>query len=665
MGDHPTVHDDGSLQPVFRRLGANSLRWRALSNLELHCARAVDILRYWFIDVVQQPRWQRQSDQESVFPASDHPHRDSPIGRDRLRDRLRSTHPDDAGVRYPADYEYHLSAVLRAAGVCDVTGRRFVAQRNERPISRRALHDPVPHAVLDVRNSYCLSKQPDRKRNAARYLRHQSDDRGGRRVPVGAARHRQRARSSDYRFVACGAVPVRQRSVLFPSHGKILRGCGVIKMSDIAIRVENLGKLYRIGGPQEKYTTLRDTITSAATAPIRKIRGLLRGESASDLKEEIWALKDVSFDVKHGEVVGIIGRNGAGKSTLLKILSRITEPTTGYADVYGRVGALLEVGTGFHPELTGRENVYLNGAILGMSRRDIDRKFDEIIEFAGIEKFVDTPVKHYSSGMGLRLGFAVAAHLEPEILVVDEVLAVGDAEFQKKCLGKMSTVANNGRTVLFVSHNMAAVSALCSSAIYLEAGQVRVEGNTRRIIQQYISLFDSLPETRLATRTDRTGNGIIRFTNVRTTDSKLDQRRFTTQTGAPLSLIIEYESVSGETPHKVDVAIVFHDSLQRPLFTCSTEWFQSLENLPPRGAIRCDIGSVPLLPGRYPLLISGIADGVITDRIENAVVLDVESGDFFETGRLPYNVGKHGHVAINHTWALMDDLPQYPPSHFI
>jgi lipopolysaccharide transport system ATP-binding protein len=217
-------------------------------------------------------------------------------------------------------------------------------------------------------------------------------------------------------------------------------------MSNIALRVENLGKRYRIGGPQEKYQTFRDALTSTVSAPFRKARDLLRGQAygAAGLREEIWALKDVSFEVKHGEVVGIIGRNGAGKSTLLKILSRITEPTTGFADVYGRVGALLEVGTGFHQELTGRENVYLNGAILGMSRNDIDRKFDEIVDFAGVEKFIDTPVKHYSSGMRLRLGFAVAAHLEPEILVVDEVLAVGDAEFQKKCLGKMSEVAGRG-----------------------------------------------------------------------------------------------------------------------------------------------------------------------------------------------------------------------------
>ncbi|MCL4237366.1 MAG: ATP-binding cassette domain-containing protein [Anaerolineae bacterium] len=280
-------------------------------------------------------------------------------------------------------------------------------------------------------------------------------------------------------------------------------------MSNVAVRVENLGKLYRIGGKQERYRTLRDTLTDAFAAPFRRASSLLRGQAygAAGLREEIWALKDVSFEVRHGEVVGIIGRNGAGKSTLLKILSRITEPTEGYADVYGRVGSLLEVGTGFHPELTGRENVYLNGAILGMSREEIDRKFDEIVAFAEIERFIDTPVKHYSSGMGLRLGFAVAAHLEPEILVVDEVLAVGDAQFQKKCLGKMSDVAGEGRTVLFVSHNMAAVRNLCEKTALLEGGLLSFLGETSLAIHKYqLGLSDS--------QSQATSYGVAEFTNV-------------------------------------------------------------------------------------------------------------------------------------------------------
>jgi lipopolysaccharide transport system ATP-binding protein len=260
-------------------------------------------------------------------------------------------------------------------------------------------------------------------------------------------------------------------------------------MSDIAIRIKDLSKRYYIGKKQQKYETLRDTLADVCMAPLRRAAKLLRGQAtgAAELDEIIWALKDISFEVKHGEVVGIIGRNGAGKSTLLKILSRITEPTTGFAEVYGRVGALLEVGTGFHPELTGRENIYLNGAILGMTRTEIDGKFDEIVAFSGVEKFIDTPVKHYSSGMYLRLAFAVAAHLEPEILLVDEVLAVGDATFQKKCIGRMGRVAKEGRTVLFVSHNMGAITQLCERALWLDDGQIKLTGSSSDVVAAYLS----------------------------------------------------------------------------------------------------------------------------------------------------------------------------------
>ena len=263
-------------------------------------------------------------------------------------------------------------------------------------------------------------------------------------------------------------------------------------MAQYAIQAYNLGKSYRIGAPQEKYQTLRDSLVKAVKSPFQRVGQLLQGEAygAADLTETIWALRDVSFDVRHGEVVGIIGHNGAGKSTLLKILSQITEPSEGEVHVYGDVGALLEVGTGFHQELTGRENIYLNGAILGMSRTDIARKFDEIVDFSGIDRFIDTPVKHYSSGMGLRLGFAVAAHLEPEILVVDEVLAVGDAEFQRKCLGKMDEVASQGRTVLFVSHNMGAIRKLCSRAVLLKHGCVEKIGQVDDVIEHYLSNLD-------------------------------------------------------------------------------------------------------------------------------------------------------------------------------
>jgi lipopolysaccharide transport system ATP-binding protein len=258
-------------------------------------------------------------------------------------------------------------------------------------------------------------------------------------------------------------------------------------MTGTAIKVENLSKLYRIGARQESYRTLRDTLTGTATSPFRAIRSLFRRGKAAhpNGNNTFWAIKDVSFEIKRGEVVGVIGRNGAGKSTLLKILSRITEPTAGYADIHGRISSLLEVGTGFHLELTGRENIYLNGAILGMKRAEIDRKFDEIVEFAEVGKFIDTPVKHFSSGMHLRLAFAVAAHLEPEILLVDEVLAVGDMTFQKKCIGKMENVAAHGRTVLFVSHNLAAVKELCQTSIVLNNGRLEFRGPVVEGISHY------------------------------------------------------------------------------------------------------------------------------------------------------------------------------------
>jgi lipopolysaccharide transport system ATP-binding protein len=259
-------------------------------------------------------------------------------------------------------------------------------------------------------------------------------------------------------------------------------------MTDIAIRVENLSKQFHIGVLQKK-RNLREALAEGFKAPFRRATNLIRGQAsgASELDDTIWALKDVSFEISRGEVVGIIGGNGAGKSTLLKILSRITEPTEGFATIHGRMSSLLEVGTGFHQELTGRENVLLNGAILGMKKTEIKRKFDEIVAFSEIERFIDTPVKHYSSGMYLRLAFAVAAHLDPDILVIDEVLAVGDAAFQKKCLDKMGTEASEGRTVLFVSHNMGAVTQLCGHCIWLADGQVKKIGKTNEVVSAYLA----------------------------------------------------------------------------------------------------------------------------------------------------------------------------------
>ncbi len=311
-------------------------------------------------------------------------------------------------------------------------------------------------------------------------------------------------------------------------------------MSEIAIRVENLSKRYRIGGPQTPYKTIRESITDALSVPFRWLKNP-KSEIRNPKSDTIWALKDVSFEVKRGEVVGIIGRNGAGKSTLLKILSRITGPTAGRAEIYGRLGSLLEVGTGFHPELTGRENIYLNGAILGMKRAEIERRFDEIVAFAEIEKFLDTPVKHYSSGMYVRLAFAVAAHLEPEVLLVDEVLAVGDARFQRKCLDKMHDVGRQGRTVLFVSHNMPAITRLCERTILLDEGQVLQDGPSHRVVSAYLS--SGLGTTAAREWPDiakAPGNDIVRLraVRVRTEDGRVTDA---VDIRKPVGIEMEYE----------------------------------------------------------------------------------------------------------------------------
>ena len=307
------------------------------------------------------------------------------------------------------------------------------------------------------------------------------------------------------------------------------------------IRVENISKQYRLGLRQEGYVTLREAVAGALREPLKRLR-----RNGRNRTETVWALKDVSFEVFPGEVIGIIGRNGAGKSTLLKILSRITEPTTGRSEIYGRVGSLLEVGTGFHAELTGRENIFLNGAVLGMKRREIAQKFDEIVDFAEIDRFLDTPVKHYSSGMYMRLAFAVAAHLEPEILLVDEVLAVGDAEFQAKCLGKMGAVASEGRTVLFVSHNMNAVQSLCKSVIWLQAGKIQEKGPKDRVIKNYLSQVSTLStETVWNDPGDAPGNERVRIHRVRARAMGESSDHITVDT--PIALEFEYWNLKPNT----------------------------------------------------------------------------------------------------------------------
>lgn len=426
-------------------------------------------------------------------------------------------------------------------------------------------------------------------------------------------------------------------------------------MSQIAVQVNGLGKRYRIGGTKTSYKTLRSSITGSLTAPIRGVANLFRSaDSRNGDNGTFWALQDISFNVNRGEVIGIIGHNGAGKSTLLKILSRITLPTRGFAEIYGRVGSLLEVGTGFHPELTGRENIFLNGAILGMTRDEITRKLDEIITFAEIEKFIHMPVKHYSSGMGLRLGFAVAAHLEPEILVVDEVLAVGDAAFQKKCLGKMGEVAKEGRTVLFVSHNMAAVSALCTRGLLLKKGEVVADGPVNDVISRYMEMNAANASIPLVERTDRRGNGRFRFTNV----TFLNENGEIVPggvSGKPLTIVLDYVSADGSKARDVDAYIAFFGSFGELLFAPHVRLARgAFEEIPPKGQMICRIPKLPLTPGYYRFSLEmGIAPDYLMDNIEDAGSLFVEPGDFYGTGYLPLRQHIKA-VMVEHQWDIVD-----------
>ncbi len=328
-------------------------------------------------------------------------------------------------------------------------------------------------------------------------------------------------------------------------------------MSKITVKIDGLSKRYRIG-VRNSYPMLRETIMQTVSSPLRKLKSWTSGKHNGPEKGLIWALQNISFEVKQGEIAGIIGRNGAGKSTLLKILTGITEPTSGYADIYGRVGSLLEVGTGFHMELTGRENIFMNGAILGMSRQEIKRKFDEIVAFSEVEKFLDTPVKRYSSGMYMRLAFAVAAHLEPEILIVDEVLAVGDIEFQKKCLGKMQDMSQSqGRTVLFVSHNMDTIQRLCTHCLLLEQGKLVMQGDPASTILQYISHNSSLAQPKQwidVSTVRRTGTGEARFVAIQY--SSLNEIvSFHPYTDGPLEFLLAIESDSNITVASFAVTI--------------------------------------------------------------------------------------------------------------
>ncbi len=370
-------------------------------------------------------------------------------------------------------------------------------------------------------------------------------------------------------------------------------------MAKPIIRVEALGKQYRIGARGRGYKTIRETLVDAVISPFRRLNSKSRSD-AGNVESLIWALKDVSFEVQTGEVLGIIGRNGAGKSTLLKILSRITEPTEGRIEIRGRVASLLEVGTGFHGELTGRENVYLNGAIMGMRKAEIDRKFDEIVAFAEVEKFVDTPVKRYSSGMYLRLAFAVAAHLEPEILLVDEVLAVGDAAFQKKCLGKMGDVAREGRTVLFVSHNMGAVSNLCGDVLWIDRGQLRRRGAAPEVIGTYLqstSTWRGEIDLRTFPGPIPPGPACLRYVATKNVKDEI-----TSEFEMGDTIIVEFELSSESMLNEVRLSLSVKTSTGVPVYHLVDEdcHFSIRRLLQPR-RVRVTIPNVSLYPGTYVL----------------------------------------------------------------
>ncbi len=409
------------------------------------------------------------------------------------------------------------------------------------------------------------------------------------------------------------------------------------------LSIENLSKRYEINHQKGGYVAMRDILSNAARHPLDAAKYRFGIWTGKINKEDFWALKDINFDINAGEALGIIGSNGSGKSTLLKILSKITPPTTGKIQIRGKVASLLEVGTGFHPELTGRENIFLNGAILGMSQKEIKAKFDAIVDFSGVEQFIDTPVKRYSSGMYVRLAFAVAAHLEPDILLVDEVLAVGDAAFQKKCLGKMDEITTaQGRTVVFVSHNMSAIQNLCSRCVLLDHGKVKAIGETKKVIDIYLKNLEK--GLSLGDRQDRKSRGNIRLTSFYVEQN--GKKVGTLETGRDYSFCFGYKSTDGKVLKNVSFwSAVFHES-GLPLFQIDTNYtHQNFDRLPSKGTVKCFIKHLPLVSGIYQVSTIAKSDTSL-DMIKNAGVIEVRQGNFFGYGI----VEEHGQLFIEHQW---------------
>jgi lipopolysaccharide transport system ATP-binding protein len=401
-------------------------------------------------------------------------------------------------------------------------------------------------------------------------------------------------------------------------------------LSDLAIRLEGLGKKYRLGHREESYKTFRDALAGLAAAPWRRLSRAARRDPPGDgeTAETLWALRAVSAEVRRGEVVGIIGRNGAGKSTVLKILSRITEPTEGFAEIRGSVGSLLEVGSGFHAELSGRENVFLNGAILGMKRAEILRKFDEIVAFAEIDQFIDMPVKRYSSGMYVRLAFAVAAHLEPDILIVDEVLAVGDLEFQRKCLGKLHSVSGAGRTVIFVSHNTGAIKRLCNRCIFLEKGSVLADGPTDTVVELYVNKYNMAGRSQDGDAIR--GEEDSRFVLVR----EEGRERIRVFCGEPLALEFTIEAPMRLPSRDVGIGLTFVSNTGEPIVSMSSLFQKvSISGTDSRSwRIHCELGRIPLHAGTY-YVTAYLGNGESSIKFPNAMTVEVLEHDVFGSGR--------------------------------
>jgi homopolymeric O-antigen transport system ATP-binding protein len=410
------------------------------------------------------------------------------------------------------------------------------------------------------------------------------------------------------------------------------------------IQATGLSKRYAIGNAVGGYSRLTEDITDFAARLLRR-RPDTRIEATA---RNLWALKDVSLEVGEGEIVGIIGRNGAGKTTLLKVMSRITDPTEGHAEIRGRVGSLLEVGTGFHPELTGRENVFLNGAILGMRKAEIASKFDEIVAFAEVDRFLDTPVKRYSSGMYVRLAFAVAAFLEPEILFIDEVLSVGDQAFQQRCIGRMGEIANGGRTVLYVSHNLASVGALCDRALLIDGGRLVMDGAVDQVIDHYLSGIQTYAGDFLGNRQDREGDGRLLVQRVDVSAPGGGPVR----TGERCDVRLQY--IAATPFDDVVVSIAIQGPFNEPLFDCSSEVSGGDLETSKGGVFVCSIPSLPLLAGRYSATIYVRANGVVADKVANAVYFDVFESDVFGTGRLPNP--QYGRFLVDHSWSTENEL---------